>query len=66
MANLIGELVWVIDLLKDLQTKYEYLALMYCDNEVALHIPSNVVFHERMKHIELDSLHKREIEGKSN
>ena len=33
---------------------HEETVLMYCDNQAALHISANLVFHERSKHIKAD------------
>ncbi|RVW98183.1 Retrovirus-related Pol polyprotein from transposon RE1 [Vitis vinifera] len=46
------ELIWLKHLLRELRFGKEMKLI--CDNQAALHIASNPVFHERTKHIEVD------------
>jgi len=48
------EMQWLLYLLKDLHVSIEKLLMLYCDNQSALHIAANPVFHERIKHLEID------------
>ncbi|KAK2454457.1 putative mitochondrial protein [Trifolium repens] len=48
------ELQWLLYLLADLGITLTRLPALYCDNQSALHIASNPVFHERTKHLDID------------
>ena len=54
MENATCELVWFITLLKDFGIDHTHPTLLFCDNQVPLHIVANPIFHERTKHIEVD------------
>lgn len=54
------ELIWLTNLLHELQVPSQSPALLFCDNEAVIHIATNLSFHERTKHIELDCHFVRE------
>ena len=54
MASAAAEVTWVVRLLEELGVSNLKPVELYCDNQSALHIAKNLVFHERTKHIELD------------
>jgi hypothetical protein len=60
MRKLTTELMWLKALLKDLGIESQAPITMHCDNQAAIHIATNSVFHERTKHIEVDCHKVRE------
>lgn len=54
MALATCELIWLRQLLQELKIGRDEPMKLICDNQAALYIASNPVFHERTKHIEVD------------
>ena len=53
MAGTCCELTWLQYLFADLHMPISRLAVLHCDNQAALRIAANPVFHERTRHIEM-------------
>ncbi|CAM8901980.1 unnamed protein product [Rhodiola kirilowii] len=54
MAAASSEVLWLIRLFADMKVFIPTPVSIFCDNQAAIHIAKNPVFHERTKHIELD------------
>ncbi|XP_019094592.1 PREDICTED: uncharacterized protein LOC109129976 [Camelina sativa] len=54
MAETVCEILWLRELLTFLGVDCTSPVPLHCDNESAIHISKNLVFHERTKHIESD------------
>jgi hypothetical protein len=54
LADATREVIWVQVLLHELGIKQPRTACLWCDNIGATYLTANLVFHARMKHIEVD------------
>ncbi|KAG7553171.1 Reverse transcriptase RNA-dependent DNA polymerase [Arabidopsis thaliana x Arabidopsis arenosa] len=54
MGDTTKELLWIKACLRDFGVMHSSPMSLFCDNEAALHIAANPVFHERTKHVESD------------
>ena len=54
MAVTTYEITWILVLLKDLEVFHPKPAMLFCDNQVAIYIGENPMFHERTNHIEIN------------
>jgi histone deacetylase 1/2 len=54
LANATTELMWIQKPLGELQVSHPLVARLWCDNLGAKYLSSNLMFHARTKHIEID------------
>lgn len=54
MPHMACEILWIQSLIHDIGVGVKEPMTMYYDNQAAIFIASNPVFHERTKHIEVD------------
>jgi hypothetical protein len=54
IANGVAEATWLRQLLHELQTPPSWFTLIYCDNVSVVYLFTNLVQHQRIKHVEID------------
>ena len=54
MTTVTSEIVWLIALFKTFGVHHTQLAYLYCNIKAALYIAANPMYHERIKHVEVD------------
>ena len=54
MSQAAAEVTWLVRLMFQLGIPHSQPVTLHCDNQSALQIVKNLVFHERTKHIEID------------
>ena len=64
MQRVMAELSWLSRLLNELTISSITPIPVRCDNQAAIYIAKNLIFHERTKHTELDSLCARKAHGR--
>nr|GFA70880.1 ribonuclease H-like domain-containing protein [Tanacetum cinerariifolium] len=54
VANVVAEKAWIHNLLRELHNPLFTATLVYCDNVSVVYMSTNLVQHQRTKHIEID------------
>ena len=58
MVTVTCEIQWLTYLLQDFKVPFEQPSLLYCDNDSARYIATNLVFHDRKKHVHTNQIIK--------
>ncbi|GJX20665.1 ribonuclease H-like domain-containing protein [Tanacetum coccineum] len=61
VANVVAEITWIRNLLRELHSPLSIATLVYCDNASAVYMSANPVQHQRTKHIEIDIYFVRDM-----
>ena len=65
VAHGVCEIMWIRILLEELKTTGSSPMKLYCDNKVAISVAHNLVFHDRIRHVEVDKhLIKEKIDNR--
>ncbi|GJX02846.1 ribonuclease H-like domain-containing protein [Tanacetum coccineum] len=54
LASVTSEVIWILKILKDLNSNNLLPVKVFCDNNSAIKIAANPIFHERTKYLEID------------
>ena len=54
VANVVAKACWIRQLLDELHRPLPHATLVYCDNISAVYLSTNLVHHQRTKHVEID------------
>ncbi|GKE28806.1 hypothetical protein Tco_1444190 [Tanacetum coccineum] len=54
LASVTSKVIWILKFLKNLQIENLLPVSLHCDSNSAIKIAANPVFHERIKHLEID------------
>ncbi|KAJ0772240.1 putative RNA-directed DNA polymerase [Helianthus annuus] len=63
MCSATCEIMWLLNLLREVGVNCELPVKLYCDSKAAISIAANLVFHEKTKHFEVDLHFLREKVG---
>lgn len=54
LAQATSEVIWIQSLLSELQIQLSTTLVIWCDNQGAIALAYNLVYHAKTKHVELD------------
>lgn len=54
MTHATSKIIWLLNLLDTLQVPCTNPIILHSDNQTAIHLATNYVFHEKIKHVDVD------------